>query len=126
MIDLDKKQDNNATPSKEEIERYVQSVYDYAANALVQNNYDNERTKRQLIEQGLREEDAEVVISNIREKVQEAQEKNEDSGNKRCLYGLLWAFGGAFLTFVSDGTLIFYGAIIYGLYLIGTGMVSKD
>lgn len=126
MIDLDKKQDNNATPSKEEIERYVQSVYDYAANTLVQNNYDYENTKRLLIEQGLQESDAEVVISNIREKVQEAQEEKEESGNKRCLYGLVWVLGGAFLTFVSDGTVIFYGAIIYGLYLLGTGMINKD
>lgn len=126
MIDLDKKQDNNVTPSKEDIERYVQSVYDYAANTLVQNNYDYENTKQLLTEQGLQESDAEVVISNIREKVQETQVEKEESGNKRCLYGLLWALGGAFLTFVSEGTYIFYGAIIYGLYLIGTGMVSKD
>lgn len=115
MIELDK---TEQAPSQEEIDSFVNSVYNYAGDLIVNHDYSYEEAKKALIQQGIRENDAETVVSNIKSQIEEA--KNE-AANKQLLYGFLWAAGGALLTVVTGGTYIFYGAVLYGLYLLAVG-----
>ena len=119
MIDLDKQQQN---PSQEEIDAYVNSVYDYAGNLIVNQNYSYREAQTALIQQGLTAEDAETVVNNIKSQIKDAK---SEAANKELLYGLLWAAGGTLLTLITDGTFIFYGAVLYGLYLIIMGTWHK-
>ena len=115
MIELDKQEQ---TPSQEEIDNYVNSVYNYAGDLIVNQDYSYNEAKSALIQQGLSAEDAETVVSNIKSQIKEAK---SEAANKELLYGFLWAAGGALLTVITDGTFIFYGAVLYGLYLLIVG-----
>lgn len=115
MIELDKQEQ---APSQEEIDAYVNSVYNYAGDLIVNQDYSYGEAKSALIQQGIRAEDAETVINNIKEQIKEAK---SEAANKQLLYGFLWSAGGALLTIITGGTFIFYGAVLYGLYLIIVG-----
>lgn len=119
MIDLDKQEN---TPSQEEIDSFVNSVYNYAGDLIVNHDYSYGDAKKALVEQGLSEADAETVVENIKTQIKEAK---SEAANKELLYGFLWAAGGALLTVITDGTFIFYGAVLYGLYLIIVGLWHK-
>lgn len=115
MIELDKKEQ---APSQEEIDAYVNSVYSYAGDLIVNQDYSYNEAKSALIQQGISAEDAETVINNIKNQIKEAK---SEAANKQLLYGFLWAAGGALLTIITGSTFIFYGAVLYGLYLIIVG-----
>lgn len=115
MIDLDKQEQ---APSQEEIDSYVNSVYNYAGDLIVNQDYSYGEAKSALIQQGISADDAETVINNIKNQIKEAK---SEAANKQLLYGFLWAAGGALLTIITGGTFIFYGAVLYGLYLIIVG-----
>lgn len=119
MIELDKK---GHSPSQEEIDSFVNSVYNYAGDLIVNHNYSYGDAQKALVEQGLSEVDAETVVENIKRQIKEAK---SEAANKELLYGFLWAAGGALLTIITDGTFIFYGAVLYGLYLIVVGLWHK-
>lgn len=75
-----------------------------------------------LIEQGLNSVDADTVVDNLRKQELEAK---SNAANKELGYGALWALGGIGLTAISGGTLIFWGAIAWGGYLIIKGLYHK-
>ncbi len=118
MIDLDKQEQ----PTQEEIQAFVKRVYDYAVDLYVNQNMSWIDVKRELINQGLNQEDATTVVDNLQE--QERQSKR-DAANKELGYGALWAIGGVALTAITGGTLIFWGAVVWGLWLIAKGMYHK-
>lgn len=55
MIVLDK---TEQAPSQEEIDSFVNSVYNYAGDLIVNHDYSYEEAKKTLIQQGIRENDA--------------------------------------------------------------------
>ncbi len=118
MIDLEKQQE----PIQEDIQDFVNKVYDYAVYLYTNQNMSWREVKRELVNQGLSQEDAITVIENLKE--QEAEAKHE-AANKELGYGALWAFGGIALTAITDGTLIFWGAVVWGGWLILKGLNHK-
>ncbi len=107
----------------------VDQIYDYAANLMINDKKNAKETQRALIDQGLDEESAFVVVNTLEEQIKEAKKKN---AKKDMLYGLLWAVGGLVataLTFAaaSDGGryVAFYGAVFYGGYRFLKGLFSS-
>lgn len=122
MIDLNKQNSQPAPPSEEEIQDFVNQVYNYAINLIVDNGYSYRQAKEELIHQGLNEPDAESVISNIKLQINEAK---KSASNKEIGYGLLWAVGGVVVTAITGGSYIFYGAVIWGVWLFLKGLYHK-
>ena len=101
MIELDKQEKE---PTQEEIASFVNSVYDYAADLIINQKYSCEDTKGALIERGLNATDAEVVINVIMEQIMDAKRK---AAKKDIIYGLIWGIAGTIATIISHGKYIF-------------------
>ncbi len=119
MIDLNKNQ--NEEPSQEEIQQYIDDVYNYAADLIVNKGYNYEDAKKQLVNQGVDSEGAETVIKNIKEQIKEQKSQNSSDDIK---WGLIWACGGILLTLITGGTYIFWGAVVYGGYRLIKGLIN--
>ncbi|RZK59851.1 MAG: hypothetical protein EOO91_03740 [Pedobacter sp.] len=91
-------------------QQVVNQVYDHAANLLVNHKMSAYETQNALMEQGLDEENAAIVVSNLEQQIQSAK---KERANKDMLYGALWCVGGLIATFADFG-FIFWGAILFG------------
>ena len=58
-----------------------------------------------------------ILDDSVEKETVESTASQGEDGNKN-LEGFLWIAGGLLLTVVTGGTYIFYGAVVYGLYLI--------
>jgi hypothetical protein len=100
-------------------------VYAFAANMMLQQDKNTYETKMALIEQGLDEESASVVVNNLEQEIEKAK---KEKANKDMLYGGLWLAGGLVVTIVSISTgsrgIIAYGAIIFGAIQFIKGMMN--
>lgn len=63
-----------------------------------------------MLEQGLDEESASIVVSNLEQQIEDAK---KERSNKDMLYGALWCIGGIIAT-AADTGFIFWGAIVFG------------
>ena len=118
MIDLEKQKES----SEEEIQEWVNEVYEYAVNLYTNHNMSWGEVRQELINQGLNVEDATTVISNLKQQEHEAK---IDASNKELGYGALWALVGIALTAITDGAVIFYGAVLWGGWLLLKGIYHK-
>lgn len=107
----------------------VNQIYGFTADMLYNQKKSIEETKTALIENGLRAEDADVVIANLQN--QYKQEKREAS-NKNMLYGALWCVGGLLVTILtysaaSDGGtyVVAWGAVIFGAIQFFKGLFQR-
>ena len=107
----------------------VNQIYGFTADMLYNQKKSVEETKAALIENGLRAEDADVVIANLQN--QYKQEKRE-AGNKNMLYGALWCVGGLLVTILtysaaSDGGtyVVAWGAVIFGAIQFFKGLFQR-
>lgn len=107
----------------------VNQIYGFTADMLYNQKKSIEETKAALIENGLRAEDADVVIANLQN--QYKQEKRE-AGNKNMLYGALWCVGGLLVTILtysaaSDGGtyVVAWGAVIFGAIQFFKGLFQR-
>lgn len=107
----------------------VNQIYGFTADMLYNQKKSVEETKAALIENGLRAEDADVVIANLQN--QYKQEKRE-AGNKNMLYGALWCVGGLLITILtysaaSDGGtyVVAWGAMIFGVIQFFKGVFQR-
>lgn len=107
----------------------VNQIYGFTADMLYNQKKSIEETKAALIENGLRAEDADVVIANLQK--QYKQEKRE-AGNKNMLYGALWCVGGLLVTILtysaaSDGGtyVVAWGAVIFGAIQFFKGVFQR-
>ncbi len=82
-IDLNK---NNNAPSDEEIQAWVDKLYQYTINQMVNNGVSASQMKTDLVTQGLSQDDAETVVSKVQEMIKQTKKKN---GKKDMLYGAL-------------------------------------
>lgn len=112
MIDLEK------TPEEEDVQKVIDNIYSYAINLHDEKDMSWTEIEKDLVNQGLQVEVADQIINNLREADRAAKLAQR---NKCLLYGLLWALGGISLTCVTGGQYIFYGAVLYGGYLLIKG-----
>lgn len=118
MIDLEKQKE----PNEEEIQEWVNEVYEYAVDLYTNQDMSWGEVKQELINQGLNVEEATTVVSNLKQQEHEAK---RDASNKELGYGVLWALGGIALTAITDGAVIFYGAVLWGGWLLLKGIYHK-
>lgn len=109
-------------PTQEEIQELVNQVYGYAADLHFNQGKSWDEVKQKLVEEGLEESDALTVVANLKRQEIEA---NREASSKEIGYGVLWAIGGIVLTAVTRGTLIFFGAVLWGVWLIMKGVWHK-
>lgn len=95
---------------KNDHQETIDQVYNYAVNLMVNEKKNPAETKAALITQGLDEESAGIVVSNLEEQLSDAK---KERAKKDMLYGALWCVGGIVATAAHIG-FIFWGAIIFG------------
>lgn len=120
MIQLDKQEDRE--PTEQEIQEYVNRVYDYAADLYINQNMSWNQVERELVKQGLTTSDASVVVENLQKEEHKAK---HNSANSELGWGTLWLLGGIVLTALTAGNVLFYGAILWGGWLIIKGLYHK-
>lgn len=115
--------------NRNEQEEYFQQVYNYAINLIVNEKKTNNETIAILISTGLDGETANIVVSNIQNRIKE--ERNEIA-NKNMLYGTLWCIGGLLVTgityavSINGGSYIFaWGAVFFGGLQFLKGLFQK-
>jgi hypothetical protein len=105
----------------DEQQKAVDEIYNFAANLLINENKSNSEAKIALIEQGLDEESASSIISNLEQQIKDAKKKE---ASKDILYGALWCVGGLIAT-VADFGYFFWGAILFGGYQFFKGIFNS-
>jgi len=99
----------------------VNQIYEYAANLLVNQKKSAAETRNALVEQGIDEESATVVVANLEKQIKDAK---KEGANKDMLYGALWCIGGIVAT-VADFGFIFWGAIVFGAIQFIMGAINS-
>ena len=103
----------------------VDEIYQYAANLMVNENLSEEETKWRLVEKGLDEDSANIVVNNL-------TKQKKERGRKDMIFGALWCLGGIIVTAItyssaseSGGTyIIAWGAIVFGAIQFFKGLFS--
>lgn len=100
-------------------------IYAFAADQMVRQQKNNYQVKMALIEQGLSEANAAIVVENLEMQIEQAR---KNKANKDMLYGALWAVGGIIVTGVSmasnSGGIIAWGAILFGAIQFVRGVIN--
>ena len=111
-------------PTEEEI---VRDVYEFAAEQMA-NGASEWQVQNALIENGLDQECAMIVVSNL---IRMRKEAVGAAGKKEMLHGALWCIGGITVTAVtyslaSEGApfIIAFGAIIFGAIQFFRGLAQ--
>ncbi len=114
---------------QDERQEYVNSIYDYAANLFINEKMSEKKVKKNLVEQGLDEESALIVIENLKKQIIDAQ---KEKSKKNMQYGALWCIGGLLVTAISyfeagsGGSYMFaWGAIIFGAIQFLRGLTNS-
>lgn len=88
----------------------VNAIYEFAANLMLNEDKNTHEVKMALLEKGLDEKSASIVITNLEQQIEDAKKEN---AQKDMLYGALWCVGGLVAT-AADIGYIFWGAIVFG------------
>ena len=96
--------------------------YNYAANLLLNEDKSAYETKAKLVEQGLSNEIAGLIVENVEIQIQEAK---HEKARKDMVYGALWFCGGTILTLADIG-FIFWGAILFGGVQFFKGLINVN
>lgn len=96
-------------------------IYAHAANLLVHEKQSGSEVASALMNEGLDEESASVVVSNLQAGIAKARKSR---ANKDMLYGALWCVGGTALTLANIG-FIFWGAIVFGAIQFFKGVANS-
>lgn len=113
-IDSDKREE----PTDEEVQKWIDTVYQYTINKMANNGVSATQMKEDLTNQGLTADDAEIVVNKVSQMIKESKKEN---GKKDMLYGALWCIGGIVVTAITysaasgGGTyIVAWGAIFWG------------
>ena len=85
-------------------------IIEHAAHLLVQEDKTPTEVRRALVDLGVEEESAALIVQQLGTQIEEAK---LERARKDMLYGALWCIGGTVLTFAEIGY-IFWGAIVFG------------
>lgn len=114
-------------PTEDEV---IQAVYEHAANLLMEGK-SRHQIEADLMDKGLDQESASVVVTNLKNMKKEAE---AGQGSKNMLFGALWCIGGIVVTAATysaasgGGTyVVAWGAIVFGAvqFFIGLGQSVK-
>ena len=116
--------------NKREEQEIVNQIYGFAANMMFEQEKTSEETKQALVEQGLKPEDAEIVVSNLQAQIKQAK---DEVANKNMLYGALWCGGGLLVTALTYSAasenggsyVVAWGAVIFGAWQLLKGLWQK-
>jgi len=103
-------------------EQVLEKVYEHAANLLVNEKKTNYEVVQELVNMGIDEDSANIIVDKLEEQIAIEKVKN---GKKDMLYGALWCIGGTVLT-IADTGFIFWGAIVFGGYQFIKGAVNSQ
>ena len=106
--------------NENEQQMLADQVYEHAANLMIDQKKNRQETQQALIEYGLDEESASIVVSNLEMQIEEAKKKR---ANNDMLYGAMWCIGGVIAT-AADIGFIFWGAIVFGGIQFFKGLLS--
>ena len=111
-----------------DINEVAQQIYAYATNLMINQKKSPGEAKRILMDQGLNQEQASVVINNLSKQIKQAK---QSKANKNMLYGALWCVGGTVVTAATYSAasgggkyVIAWGAIIFGAAQFIKGLVD--
>lgn len=100
--------------------------YLYAANLMVNGDKNSYEVKRALLERGVTESEADVMIDRLENEVEEARKAR---ANKDMLWGAVWCIGGTIITvatYSGGGTAVFcWGAILFGGIQFVKGLMAS-
>lgn len=122
MIDL-QKQPGQAEPTEEEIQQFVNSVYNYAIDLYNTGRLSLFDIKYKLIDQGIPADMAENVIDYI--SVFEEAEKNK-SAIKKIITGAIIILAGAIIGLVNKDFSFFYVGAVFGGITLVKGICLKN
>ncbi len=122
MIDL-QKQPGQAEPTEEEIQQFVNSVYNYAIDLYNTGRLSLFDIKYKLIDQGIPADMAENVIDYI--SVFEEAEKNK-SAIKKIIAGAIIILAGAIIGLVNKDFSLFWGIAVFGGITLVKGICLKN
>lgn len=116
--------------STEEQQKAINQIYDYAASLVLKEKKSYTETKAALIAQGIDEESASTIVTNLEEEINGAKKKQ---ANKDMRNGALWCVGGIIVTAVTysnasgGGTyVVTWGAIIFGAVQFFKGLFNAS
>ena len=99
----------------------VNQVYEYAAHLLFKEEKSPTEVKRILMEQGLDEDSAGMVIGQL---VSQMGKAKRNRARRDMFWGAVWCIGGTVATLSNFG-FIFWGAIIFGGIQFFRGLVNS-
>lgn len=124
-IDSDKREE----PTDEEVQKWIDKVYQYTINKMANNGVSATQMKEDLINQGLTADDADIVVNKVSQMIKESKKEN---GKKDMLYGALWCIGGIVVTAITysaasgGGTyIVAWGAIFWGAIQFIKGLINS-
>ena len=98
----------------------VNQIYEDAVSLMIKEKKSVDETKEILVERGLSEEYASIVVNNLVKKI---KEENKEKAYNDMVAGALWCVGGTVAT-VADFGFIFWGAIVFGGIQFFRGVLS--
>ena len=109
----------------------IQAIYKYAAE-LIKSGLSGQQVESQLVEKGLDQAAASIVVKNLMEARSKAI---NDAAKKNMIFGSLWLIGGCVVTAVTfaiasgggGSYIIAWGAIVFGAiqFFRGLSQYSK-
>ena len=105
-----------------ESQEVANQLYNYAANLLINEDKSGYETRAALVEKGLSAESAAVIVGQLEEQIEDAQ---QEKAKKDMIYGALWCVGGTVLTLANVG-FIFWGAILFGGVQFFKGLINYN
>lgn len=111
-------------------EEVVQAIYKFAATQM-RDGVPNTEVRQSLVDEGLDEESAAVVVSNLAQMKSEAMAL---AGKKNMAFGALWFIGGSVVTAATYGAassnpnggsyVVAWGAIVFGTLQFLRGLMQ--
>jgi hypothetical protein len=109
-------------------EQYVEAVYTFAAEQM-RDGVAPAKIKASLIEKGVDEESAGVVVRNLKEARSKAI---KEAANKNMLFGALWCIGGIVVTALTYSAaagggryVVAWGAVVFGAIQFVRGLAQS-
>jgi hypothetical protein len=97
----------------------------YTTNLYLEHNMSRDEVRDRLVEDGISIESANKIIAIVEPRLHQEQQMREDLSGSALwdvILGLLCIGGGIALS--SGGVIIFYGAVLYGVYKLFVGILK--
>jgi hypothetical protein len=115
--------------STEQQQKIVDQVYNRAAQLMIHQKKDMFEVRRILVEDGLDDESALTVVTNLDNQITKAK---SEKARKDMLHGALWCIGGTLVTLISYSStsnggsyVVTWGAIVFGAIQFFRGLANS-